>query len=120
MCLNRLSIGSGVDLMFTLVVRSYHDTYIIWWSVPRNPILQTFSIIQTKLSMVVLPLTLMFNSHDRNVFMTSLWNCKSIHTCVQYMRPELGRHRGVGVKFEVVRQILRLLASFIIRKLEQM
>ena len=27
--------------------------------------------------------------------------------------------RGVGAKFEVVRQILRFLASFIIRKLEQ-
>ena len=29
-------------------------------------------------------------------------------------------YRGVGAKFEVVRQILRLLASFIIRKVEQM
>ena len=32
----------------------------------------------------------------------------------------LAHIRGVGAKFEVVRQILRLLASFIIRKLEQM
>ena len=50
----------------------------------------------------------------------------SVHEC-HVMLLLTGNHalcgsgrRGVGAKFEVVRQILRLLASFIIRKLEQM